>query len=133
MAAQSVRIDLKGQQELIRKLQSLGRRVIPVVGKALNQEHEQIMTRATDKDVVPVDTGALKNTGIVLPPKTVGTVVVSEGGFGGAAVDYAVIVHETHKTRSKFYERPLMEALNGMDTRLAATLRREIQRLARTG
>lgn len=134
MPAQSIRIDLTGDRELARKLRSLGARILPAVAAILNQEHEQIM--AVAKERTPVEFGNLKNSGFVAPPELRGSVVVSEGGFGGPAVNYAIPVHErldvNHTVgQAKFYESAMLEAANGMETRLGAALRAEINRLAR--
>ncbi|MBX3139853.1 MAG: HK97 gp10 family phage protein [Trueperaceae bacterium] len=57
---------------------------------------------------VPVDTGNLRASGRVepaLPERLTATV-----SYGGTAAGYAVIVHETHKTKSKYLERPARAA-----------------------
>lgn len=43
---------------------------------------------------VPVDTGDLKGSGFVTKPKISGMDISVIGGFGGAAENYATIVHE---------------------------------------
>jgi hypothetical protein len=65
------------------------------------------------KDRAPEKTGRLKRSGIV-------KVLVSSKKedirisiiFGGALAPYARIVHETHKTHSKFLESVILEAAN---------------------
>lgn len=94
---------------------------------ALTEEHELIMTEA--KKLTPVDTGLLRSTGHVQPIKKVGDNLVSEGGFGGAASDYAIYVHErlgvNHPVgQAKFYETPFLEAITNMEDRLASSIRR---------
>ena len=88
------------------------------------------------KALTPVLTGSLRASGQVASPE-----VRSEGarvtmGFGNSAVGYAVHVHENLQAhhpvgQAKFLEQPLNEARNGMDARLAAELRAEIERAAR--
>lgn len=133
MAAQSIRIDLTGDRELIRRLRALGDRILPAAASALHQEHERIMTEA--KTRTPVETGALRNSGRVSSPEIRGSVVISEGGFGDSAVKYAIHVHERLDLRhpvgqAKFYESVVLEAASGMEARLGQALRSAIERLA---
>jgi hypothetical protein len=53
---------------------------------------EKIM--ADSKDLVPVDTGTLRSSGVVLPAAITGTTVSVTLGYGGAAAPYARMVHE---------------------------------------
>lgn len=118
---------IKGSDELKRVLEALGDRARQAAAPALHQEHEAIMTEA--KKRTPVDTGALRNSGHVSPPEIKGDTVVSEGGFGGVAAPYAVIVHErldVHHLvgQAKFYESAITDAQSGMEGRLAERMRK---------
>lgn len=118
---------IKGSDLLRATLLALGDRSRKAAAAALHQEHEEIMTEA--KRETPVDTGALRSSGHVNPPEIKGDVVVSEGGFGGPAAPYAVIVHErldvNHPNgKAKFYEDPLNRARNGMEGRLAERMKK---------
>ena len=63
------------------------------VGAALYQRGEKIM--AASKEVVPVLTGALMNTGQVTLPEEDGSGVISVTvGYGDESVGYALYVHE---------------------------------------
>ena len=98
--------------------------------RALVKEAEAIMTAA--KRLTPVDTGALRASGHVVADKVKARVTL---GFGNSAVGYAVIVHEnimaSHKTgQAKYLELPLLNAVRGMDARLAASVRADIERVA---
>ncbi len=63
------------------------------VAAALYQRGEKIM--AASKEVVPVLTGALMNTGKVTLPEEDGSGVIEVTvGYGDEAVDYALYVHE---------------------------------------
>lgn len=85
------------------------------------------------KDLTPVDTGALKNSGIVDLPVISGSDVAVKIGFGGAASDYAEVQHEElsyyHKppTQAKYLEQPLQEAAEDMGFRLAKELWDELK------
>jgi hypothetical protein len=115
--------DLEGADELMAALQAAGSRGPDLLDAALYNEALQIF--AESQQIVPVDTGTLRNTGVVEPPKD-GTVLI---GYGGPATPYALTVHEDleagHKEgkTAKFLERPFTSALNGLEGRLSAAIR----------
>lgn len=134
MAAQTRIIDLSGDKAFLRKLKSLGDRATTIVSGALFQEAEAIMTES--KQQCPVDTGALRSSGHVAPPETSGGRVVVTLGYGGPAVSYAIFVHENLTARhpvgkAKFLEDPLLAAVNGMEARLGAMIRKGIEQALR--
>src|SRR3954447_26710077 len=49
---------------------------------------------AESQKLVPVDTGALRGSGVVTEPRIVGTTVEVVIGYGGPAAPYAIYVHE---------------------------------------
>jgi hypothetical protein len=125
MAEKTLSLELVGKEHLMKALHQLGPRAVASMKRALNMKHEEIMRAA--KDRTPIDTGNLVNSGIVLPSRVEGTQVISEGGFGGPAVDYAVEVHENLEVRhtvgqAKFYESAMMEASRTMEEDLAVEL-----------
>lgn len=81
------------------------------------------------KQIVPVDTGTLRNSGFVeLPTESDGLIKV-EMGYGGAAAPYAVFVHEDmqafHRVgQAKYLEDPVNQAKKGIADRIAADLRK---------
>ena len=90
------------------------------IKQAMYQHAEEVM--AASKEIVPMKTGALMNTGKVMPPVETRTSISVDLGYGDEAVDYALIVHEEldspkgnpiHWTRPgsgpKFLERPFNE------------------------
>lgn len=126
-------------------LRVLGPSARKAAHKALYREGERIMARSKD-EFVPVDLGALKSTGHVSFPKDVAGVVEVTLGYGGPAgpgvqtrdgkdwVGYAVIVHEDLTARhpvggAKYLERPVLEAMSGMESRLADDLWEEMETL----
>lgn len=134
MAAQSRIIDLSGDKEFLRKLRSLGDQATTLVKAALLQEAEAIMTES--KQQVPVDTGVLRSTGHVTPPESSRGHVVVTLGYGGPAAPYAIVQHErldfAHKVgAAKFLERPMLEAVNGMEQRLGRAIRAGIENALR--
>ncbi len=88
-----------------------------LTGGALFLEAELIMGEA--KEITPVDTGTLRSSGFVEKPKQTVSGFEVTLGFGGPASPYAFTVHETHKTQSKYLEKPLNKAKQNMDKRIA--------------
>ena len=104
-------LTIQGDVALRRELIRLAREMPQAAGAALYLEGELIMTRAKE-EYVPVDLGALKNSGRVHPPEMKGADVSVTLAFGGAAADYAIVQHERldfkHTTGgAKYLERPL--------------------------
>jgi hypothetical protein len=111
-------------------LAKVGDRAKEALGKQLYLEAEGIM--AQSKELVPVDTGALRSTGIVSPPVIEGDLVSVELGYGGPAAPYAVIVHENLEAHhphgmAKYLEVPFDAAKRGMLDRVAAGIREEVE------
>lgn len=78
-----------------------------VLTRILYEEARQIMLESK-LEYVPVKTGRLRSSGLVMIP------VVSGGSYTirmGYYVPYAQRQHEEHKTKSKFLEIPLRNAL----------------------
>jgi hypothetical protein len=124
-------LTITGLDALQRTLRALGDQAMQGAKVALTREAETIMT--TSKREVPVDTGALRASGAVTTPEVSGSAVSVTLGFGGPAVSYAVPVHENLRAHhpvghAKFLERPLNAARAGLETRLAETLRRVLER-----
>jgi hypothetical protein len=122
----NIAFELKGQVEMARALRALGEKGPKAMGAALWKEGNNIMNAA--KEITPVDTGALKTSGLVNLPVINGDSVEVTLGFGGAAVDYAEIQHEeasyyhTPPTQYKFLEQPFKAAQDGMELRIAQDL-----------
>ena len=124
-------VTFRGFREFKAALRALGAAAPAFARRALVVEAEQIMTQA--KRLTPVMTGALRASGQVVADETRARVVL---GFGNSAVGYAVPVHENLQARhpggqAKFLEQPLMEALRGMDARLAAAIKADVERITR--
>jgi len=97
------------------------------VGHALYEEGQDIL--AASQKLVPVRTGALRNSGQVVMEQQGDTYQVVIG-YGGPAIGYAVKVHEDPNARHapptqwKFLEGPLLYAAShGMDARIASRAR----------
>lgn len=109
-----------------------GLRRLPQEGSAeLYQYGEEVM--GDSKERVPVDTGALMNSGKTMAPEREGDEITVTLGYGDEAVDYAAYVHENldsnvHWTRPgsgpKFLENPLKETQDELPGRLGDAVKR---------
>jgi hypothetical protein len=136
---------IKGVNELKRNLSRIAMRNPKVLGKALFDEAENIM--AASKRIVPVDFGALRSSGHVEKPEIRGMDVSVTMGYGGAAADYAIPVHEIpppprkssggrsarHRppTQWKYLEQPFKAARRGLTERLGRKVKAELRRSVR--
>ena len=77
---------------------------------ALNASGEMVMT-ISKRDFVPVQTGLLQGSGFVDEAEQQGDMVVTTLGYGGAAREYAVAVHEAPpewgQGKNKYLSKPL--------------------------
>lgn len=113
---------ISGIGAMIEKLDKIGKFSPNAFGEAMYQEAQVEMTEA--KKRTPVDTGTLRASGYVEPPKRSGRNISVTLGFGGAAEAYALYVHEDleafHKTgQAKFLESVLKESAPSMADRIA--------------
>ena len=100
--------------------------------KALGQGlyREGALAFAASQREVPVDTGILKNSGVLSRPYMDGGYLVVDISYGGAASDYALIVHEDMEsrhnegTKAKYLEDPVKRQLVGMGDRLLLQVRK---------
>lgn len=117
-----IELTIRGIEQVNARLAQLAQEYPQQARAALYQEAEIEM--AESKRRVPVDTGALHDSGRVE--------VVDDGvrlAYGDAAVDYAIYVHENLEAlhpvgEAKFLERPILEALPYLAERVARRIRR---------
>ena len=105
------------------RLTDLSRKAPKAIERAVYRFAQIEMTEM--KRLVPVDTGALKGSGFVEQPVRTGNKVTLTLGFGGAAADYAIPVHEDleafHRVgQAKYVEQPLAESAAHFPSRVAA-------------
>lgn len=134
---------LQGFDKVKAALTKLGRAAPKAAAAAIKQEAEEIMTAS--KELVPVDTGSLRDSGHVTDPEVNAGTVSVELAYGGPAAPYALYVHEIPPpeigapaseqwqpgTRTaqhvngewKYLEKPFKAAEAGMADRLAERLR----------
>ncbi len=133
-------IEIRGAASMRRRLEAIGRRFPQQVERALREEAEEVMTKSKEH-FVPIDLGNLKSSGHVDPVKRRGAAISVQLNYGGPAAAYALAVHEHPSAHSpptwegktifeagpggrgtKYLERPMMQAIPGMDRRLAGRI-----------
>lgn len=123
--ADEAQITLKGVGRLRLNLGKLVAQAPIVTGLALKREGDRIMNES--QRLVPVDTGALKGSGMVEDPVLRGNTVLVLLHYGsGPSADYALKQHEdttlrhTEGQQAKFLEQPFREAATTSAARIAA-------------
>lgn len=117
-------VTFTGWDNVLAALGRLPERTLKATGAALYREAEQIMTDSKEH-FVPVDLGVLRDSGFVELPNIDGGRVSVTIGYGGAASEYAAIVHEDLSANhpnggeAKYLERPLLSAAQGLAGRVA--------------
>jgi hypothetical protein len=106
-------------------LTNIARKAPEQVADALYAEAQIEMTEA--KRRTPVDTGELRASGYVADPEIRGRRISVEMGFGGAASEYAVHVHEDLEAlhpvgQAKYLESTVLESAPHMPARIARRL-----------
>lgn len=124
-----VKIRTRSGTEIGRLLERYGERAEKAVAVELYQEAEGIM--AQSKELVPVDTGALRASGHVGLPERAGGTIRVVLGYGGPAAPYAFKVHEDLEAfhddgQAKYLEMPIRQATAGMVQRIVAGMRRRL-------
>lgn len=136
-----VSVTIEGVRELQARLGEAAAKAIVATSAALYGEANTIFSES--QRIVPVDTGALRDSGQVTTPVVSGVTVEVEIGYGGPAAPYALYVHEippppakssggrsaTHNppTAWKYLEGPFMAAMATMETRLGGAIAGEFR------
>lgn len=119
------RVTLIGEERLVKVLAALDD-AETALGRALYEEANRIFNQS--QALVPVETGALRSSGMVTLPEQSAQGPSVTIGYGGAAAPYAIYVHErldlNHPNggQAKFLEEPVLAAADGIAGRLADTL-----------
>ncbi|MES2360157.1 MAG: HK97 gp10 family phage protein [Gemmatimonadota bacterium] len=119
-------VQITGLDALLTNVERIATDLHASIAGAMSAEAEVIMAEA--KALTPVDTGALRASGHVNAPLVSGHTISVTMGFGGAAVDYALTVHENLEAhhpvgQAKYLEQPLMAAAKTLPERIAARVR----------
>lgn len=112
-----------GLSTLAANLANRERRATAAAVDALNKVGGEVFGESQRR--VPVDTGNLKGSGRI-EAATPGELNVTLS-YGGTASAYAIIVHETHRTRRKFLEEPARNASRRLTTEVAEAVRRALR------
>lgn len=92
-----VSVELKGQESLSRLFERAGNAHRKSLSAAMFAQANVVLNESLE--IVPVDTGTLKDSGRVEKPKITVTGIEVEITYGGAASQYAGIVHEDPNAR----------------------------------
>ena len=124
------KVDISGTEALLKALLVSGEELTREVGRVLYYEATQVFDRS--QDIVPIDTGALRSSGVVDQPAVEGNEIFVAIRYGGAAAPYAAVVHENLEayhappTQAKYLEQPLVERLDEISDGLTAVVGRAI-------
>jgi hypothetical protein len=124
-----ITIELVGAEDLAKILALAGAKAVPALKQALTEE-AQIVFRNSQR-LVPVDTGTLRRSGIIIPVRERGNLIEVAMGYGGAASSYALRQHENlqyrHKKgqQAKYLETPLFSRAD----KLLGNIKRRMERI----
>lgn len=125
----TIKVEIIGGKELAAMLASAGERAVPAIKQALSEEG-QLAFRESQR-LVPVDTGTLRRSGQILPPKENAQHNIElVMGYGGAAKAYALRQHEDldykHKEgkQAKYLEEPVKNRQNKLAQNIQARMKR---------
>jgi len=118
--------EMRGLREMLAKFKDLKNKFPDKVANELYLTGQLIMTES--KRRVPVKTGNLRASGqVARPERTEGRKIVVTLSYGGAAVDYAVPVHENLEAehphgQAKYLESVLNEYVETAGEEIAARI-----------
>jgi hypothetical protein len=127
------RIDARELAKIERWMRALKKSGIKALKNELRDIARDIVFLAVEN--APEDTGSLKSTGRVIPPRNTATVTRFEyiAIFGGAQgvekfVNYALIVEERHPTQSKYLARAIAQVLPTMEMRVRKAIQGKLRK-----
>ncbi len=120
-------IRVTGTERLTQRLMRYRDRGPKAMAAALFQIGEQIMGDA--KELVPVDTGALRASGVVWTPTVTPERMEVGLSFGGPAAPYALVQHEDltffhDDGQAKFLEVPFRAHVSGLGDAIAKAVQK---------
>ena len=106
--AGALTVKITGIKETIKQLETINKNALAAARMTMQTHLESWLIDA--KMLVPVDTGALKESGRVLKGRSSKTATNFQIWFGGVSrkgkfVDYAIEIHDNHPTGSGFLQR----------------------------
>ena len=125
----AAKFTLVGSREMRARMEDVAKDARRAIKKAVHKFAQTEMREM--KRLVPVDTGTLKNSGYVDKPQENGSHITQELGFGGAAEEYAIVVHEDleawHENgQAKYVEQPLSESAPYFAARVGADVKKDL-------
>lgn len=125
-AKMNLTVDLDPLKKLVGAFKTSSMQIIT---QAVVEHAEKVM--GWSKQMVPVDTGALRASGRVRV-KVSDAGVIAELAYGSASVEYALRVHEdlnaVHRVgNAKYLERPVLESRDIWKKTMADALKRALQ------
>tara|TARA_R100000329_G_scaffold139053_2_gene120746 strand:+ start:4363 stop:4836 length:474 start_codon:yes stop_codon:yes gene_type:complete len=114
--------NVSGFERMKKNLDISSKQLEHAVACALFDEAVKIMDKS--QKLVPVDTGRLKGSALVKPPRTVKR---PESSLS-YNTEYALRQHEEHSSKSKYLERPVQAAIPGMNRRLKKGITKHAER-----
>ena len=117
-----IRFDLNGDEQLVKALKSGKEKSPQAIAQAIWEEANMIFAKS--QILAPVDTGVLRGSGGVSAPQMGNQGYFVDIFYGGPAAPYALYVHEiignyhNPPTQAKYLEQPVMEAMDGLQSRL---------------
>lgn len=129
----SVRVTITGEPGFAEYEKWAAPRILDALEKALTEEM-QFAFRQSQREV-PVRTGVLKNSGQLLPVER-GEGTVSTGlGYGGAAKQYAAIIHNDRSRsiypsggKPGYASDPVLDRARGFEKTLAARIEKALKK-----
>jgi hypothetical protein len=116
-----------GSKEVIKKFERLAVAYPKAAGAALYEE--ALAIEAKSVKLVPVDTGRLRGSHHVAPPKRKASKITCTIGYG---TTYALPVHERTKVRhavgqAKYLEVPFKAAMRGFASRMVKRIQKHVK------
>jgi hypothetical protein len=102
----AVNVTITGASKVTARVKKFADEVRPAVRDAVNKVAGVVLNESQRR--VPVDTGNLKASGRLVPATA--AELNATVSYGGTAADYALKVHEEHRSGSKYLEEPGRES-----------------------
>lgn len=125
--------NVEGVKRIQQTFKAMPEELRAVLGQTLFWEAQEAYLKS--QELVPVDTGTLKSSGTVVGPVDEGDTLSVTIGYGGAAGEYAVFVHEdleayhTSPTQAKFLEQAIIEQSRQMGRRISEVVRNTLGKM----
>lgn len=121
--ADAIVLTWTGDEALVARLLKAAAGSVPILAQAVYETASEIFNES--QELVPVQFGTLRSSGFVSTPEISGGDVEVQIGYGGAASEYAVIVHEDltmqhpRGGQAKYLESPAVAGIETFGARVA--------------